>query len=171
MSENKLLKTKSNHLNSNRDTQLPQSLQHLVNHHQITGKIITKCVFNSMDKLFSMNKQMVYIYETSQDLVNQCINCDSNENDIYNNCRSVERILIIIAAYIIIKKHNIFWDVSLTEALRFKDIYTTTQIQNDFVHIKDHIDKNNQLSIKMTQELGITNSHCTSRRHNIEQHN
>eukprot|EP01084_Bolivina_argentea_P171494 297111_1 len=47
----------------------------------------------------------------------------------YTNCESITRTIIILRGYI-----------SICDTLKFRNIYTLTQIHDDFIHIKEHID-------------------------------
>eukprot|EP01083_Nonionella_stella_P153537 493436_1 len=80
-------------------------------------------------------------FKTRHDLEIECMHCIVADADaLYNTCRCIKRIKIILNAYHRWMHHRTRYPhLSTIKALTFSDIYTFTDIYNDFVHIKEHM--------------------------------
>eukprot|EP01084_Bolivina_argentea_P171495 297113_1 len=106
-------------------------------------------IFNYIKNIQCVNFIINYIddidnkgYKTQFDLLTECTNCRAinNKIDVYNNCESIKRIIIILRGYNKIIENKLIGEISICDTLKFKNIYTLTQIHDDFIHIKEHID-------------------------------
>eukprot|EP01084_Bolivina_argentea_P126277 223617_1 len=80
-------------------------------------------------------------YKTANDLLNECALCSIRDpKRVYTDCESIKRMKIVLSAY---KKYmeclKLWRNVGLQEVLTYNEIYTLTQINDDFIHICDHI--------------------------------
>eukprot|EP01084_Bolivina_argentea_P297699 512918_1 len=121
---------------------------------------------NEMDTLLKINPietNNQNNYKTQDDILTECSDCVVNDKDcdIYDNCASIPRIIAILKGYIQCticeELYNNSKFTSLSEILSFKNIYSLTQINDDFIHIKDHMDQNRnnakELVRKFREEL------------------
>eukprot|EP01084_Bolivina_argentea_P319456 554107_1 len=108
------------------------------------------------------NSMVKKTYKTPAMLLSECTNCLARENkmDIYTHCKSIQRISVILKAYNKIINSKLYGKISLSNTLKFKHIYTLTEINNDYLHIKDHIDDNSidrhKLLDNMREHIQIT---------------
>ncbi len=118
----------------------PESQQRILIH-SIEYKEIQRYSQEQLSNLLQMQDDN---YFTSQDLLIECTKCSANDKeDIYSHCESIQRIIIVLTVYKKLMNYPALWrKVSLLPILIFRDIYTETEMDNDFTHIREHMKTN-----------------------------
>eukprot|EP01084_Bolivina_argentea_P190554 327423_1 len=107
-------------------------------------------------------------YKSTNDLLNECVTCGANTQRIYTDCESVKRIKIVLLAYKRLMMNSKLWrKISLQHIVSFDNIYELTQINDDFIHIRDHVAEYNQLLKQFKNEFECNNSECDGIRRRI----
>eukprot|EP01084_Bolivina_argentea_P189876 326429_1 len=124
------------------------------------------CVIPSSNDTDNIEYSLILEYKTANDLLNECTLCKvSDPMCVYINCESVKRMKIVLLAYQKYMGCVTLWrKVGLQDILVYNDIYTLTQINDDFIHIKDHIDASEKYDVrkKFQNEINCDNSTCWS---------